>query len=189
VGLQAVFLLGVQFLWIRYVLPLLPLAVPWIAAGIVWSCKLAGRRALPVAFVVAMLLCGNAYPRVEAFDDFRQARDRALMDTGRWIGTRWSSNPEAGTRHPIIMGYGAVVPFYANGFLNYLPHTDDPELALLYVRWKAPDYIVIRASETAQGPYFAAWLRDGIPDSCAEPVHQQDERDGAIQVWEWRCQR
>jgi hypothetical protein len=80
------------------------------------------------------------------------------------------------------------VPFYADGFLNYLPYTDDAELALRYVRWKAPDYIVLRPSEAAQGPYFEEWLRDGIPDSCAVPVHQVNASEGPIQIWEWQCQ-
>jgi hypothetical protein len=188
-GLQAAFLLGIQFLWVRYVVPLLPLTIPWIAAGIMWaSRKLSSRLALPIGLVAAILLCGNAYPRVLAFEDFRQAQDRALKDVGLWIGDHWSSNHPTGGRHPIIMGYGAVVPFYANGFLNYLPHTDDTELALRYIRWKAPDYIVLGHSEVGQGPYFTSWLRDGIPDSCAEPVHQQDEPGGAIQIWAWRCE-
>ncbi|HEX4475150.1 MAG TPA: glycosyltransferase family 39 protein [Polyangiaceae bacterium] len=195
-AIQMSFLLGIMFLWDRYAFPLIPILIPWTSAGVVWVvARLVGlgRRGegadawvMPIATVIIGVTCLEALPSVAALEDFRQSTDRETKTEGQWIRDRWNERrPHAG--YPVIMGYGAVLPFYAGAVLSYLPYVDDQGTALRYVHWKAPDYIVIRAKEIGKGPYFKSWLEGGIPDPCAEPVRQVTEPTGPLRIWRWTC--
>jgi hypothetical protein len=195
---QIVFLFGVMFLWSRYAAPILPLVLPWFGGGLVWAAEKAGAaiqkrspRPLPrldlvLACSIAVLSSAAALRRVAGSPDFLQARSTALRAAGEWIRTSFAEHPSRRGR-PIIMGYSSAVPYYSGGTLSYLPHTEDQKLAAEYVRWVAPDYVVLRSLDVDRWPYSKAWFSEGVPDPCAQLVTQLEEPGGPMKIWRWRC--
>jgi hypothetical protein len=194
--LQAAFLLALQFLWPRFLFPLLPFLIPWAAVAVerVGSgIAAAGRRGLtlrsstpiatPASVAMAVILIVPLYARVAALGDLNQAGDWSVKEAGLWIRQQPRPDP-----HPlVVMGYGGAVPFYAGAVMSYLPYAEEAR-ALSHIDGKHPDYIVIRSSETRQGPYFERWLQQGIPSPCASPAHEVTSREGTLtRVWRWTC--
>ena len=135
-----------------------------------------------MSIVLVLTLTGSLYPAVAALGEFRQANDRSVKQVARWLQQDSGSD-----KRPIILGYGAAVPFHAGGILSFFPYADESR-ALRYIHGVKPDYIVVRSAEMHQAPYVEPWLRRGIGDECAQLVHEVNSPDGQVaRVWRWRC--
>jgi hypothetical protein len=193
--LQTVFLLALQFTWDRFLFPLLPLMTPWAASGIerlcsgaaVISCSLFSRVRPEIVFhlvsiVLVLTLTGSLYPAVASLGEFWQASDSSVKPTARWL-----QQDSRGSKRPIVIAYGAAVPFHAGAIMRNYPYADESR-ALRYIHGIKPDYIAVRSTEMHQAPYVEEWLRRGIADDCAQLVHEVTSTDGIVtRLWRWRC--
>jgi 4-amino-4-deoxy-L-arabinose transferase-like glycosyltransferase len=194
-------LLTVEYQFARYFFGLVPAAAPWVGAALVLLGGLVGRlseRALPdwsrarvsTAIGLAGVLCVAAWslPAIPHAHELNETRDATVKQTGKWIREQTRTFRESGKR-PLIMGLTSAIPYYADGLLTLLPYAE-PTRALAYIRRKAPDYIVLRASDRTNAPYVTEWLKQGIPESCAVPVFEARSSDSvAVRVWRWDCPR
>jgi hypothetical protein len=199
-ALQSAVPVGILYLWDRFAFPIIPHALPWVAAGLLKICSeglrwvdrrrgasetgAASRWTPAVSVLTAMSICGATVRRAGSLDDFTQAMDMGPKEAGLWIR---SQPHRAGRARPIVMGAGAIVPYYAGAVLAYLPAIDDETVSLRFVHWTSPDYIALRTRETSQEPYFSRWLEKGIPDDCADPVLRVQTDRGMVRVWRWHC--
>lgn len=196
-ALQCAVLLGIRFYFVRFVFPLLAMTLPWMASGldrlIVAALSLSAKfrshgsahLATAGALLLAAALCVSSHPRVAAASEFAESSDAPLKAGGSWIHVHPRVNERR--RRPVVMGYSAVLSFYADATLSYLPYTEDEARALRYVHWISPDYIVLRPEDVAQSPYIAHWLQSGVPDSCAHLAHTTPEDRGPLVIYEWTC--
>jgi hypothetical protein len=180
-----------MFLWDRYMYPLIPLWMPWLGAGYALLSEVVSRwiarpgvTAPVLGMAAIVLVSASEYGRAREHIDFAQAADAPLREVGTYLRSRASPDQKL-----LVMGFGAVIPYYADADLGYLPFTEDEQRALRYVHWREPDYLVIRESELNQGPYLSSWLTSGVPDACARPLRRQQSARGQIHIWKWDCRQ
>ena len=195
VALTLLILGSMHFIWTRFLLALLPIALIWAAKGAVslheWIHQILKRKepeannyrqilawALPIGLILLVILV--AARGILDFGEVTEARRAEAKSAGGWIA---SQSNETKTSWSV----GMVVPYYAGTVARLLPYSDSTT-ALAYLRKKAPDFIVLRGDEIQQRPYLSSWLQEGIPDPCARLVYRTGDRpDGAILVYEWSC--
>jgi MFS family permease len=191
-GLQFLFLFLLQYTFTRYFFPLLAVLIPLAAGGIalLWSVPALARRPAVAASAcggVACLIALASYSDTRQVGELLQSADRVASEAGEWMKTEYAKGDRARAR-PVVMGYGLVTTYYAEGDFGYMPYADEA-LALRYIHKLAPDFLVVRSSELRQAPYFGPWLERGIEDECASPGFETTSPSGeVIKVWRWRCQ-
>jgi 4-amino-4-deoxy-L-arabinose transferase-like glycosyltransferase len=133
---------------VRYLVPVLPILLGWVAKGILelesWSTRTAanlgirfpgGRRSASVAvlaLLIASRLASLTYPgRVSPWQDLPLEHKTA----GLWIR-------DHGPREPLIMAAGPWAAYYAGGRHLYLPQEARPTV-LDYARRERIDYLII----------------------------------------------
>jgi 4-amino-4-deoxy-L-arabinose transferase-like glycosyltransferase len=195
-GLQAAVPLGVLFLWPRYVYPVLPFAIPWVASGAAWAGDLVlrwlrpalsdharGRWVVAACLLAVLAVSVRVTTAVAWLDDFSQSNDSPARDAGLWL----REQPRASDRgRPLIMVTRSAIVHYAGGTLTYLPYTRDVSRALRYIHWKRPDFIAV-SSRYLLAPYLEQWMKHGIPDACAIPLRRFGSEGSEVRVWRWNC--
>jgi 4-amino-4-deoxy-L-arabinose transferase-like glycosyltransferase len=192
-------ILSVRFFsWSRYIYPFTFFALPWAAAGVsalvagagklcsMWSgsIRLQMLAKLCLTFALTAAVCVNSlsarYSLV--FRESHMPQAVQLKTAGLWIR-------EQGQVLPIVMGFSAVVPFYARGTLAYLPWATEESHALRYVHARNPHFIVLRTGDSQFAPYIEQWLGHGIPDPCAREVQRLSdaESDEQLITYRWTC--
>ncbi len=186
-------LLSVQFLYPRFLYPLLPVLIIWASRGISelsrWTAGtvagVGGGRRQRSAFAAAtrwgtggallFIVLVGAWPE----PDMTQGRpaQRPIRDAGEWLN-RAHPGPKR------IMDSTGVIAFYARAALLYLPYADSA-LALSYIESKQPDFIVVR-SAVLNRPYLQQWAGSGIPDDRAELIYRyHDAVVGSVLIYRW----
>jgi hypothetical protein len=194
-GVQSLALLSLEYRFQRFVFPILPLFLPWAAAGAERLGYAVSRSTLSLVRVpftarvlsslvytgLAVFMLIVAYPATMEVGELSQARERHLKQAGEWI--RVNSERD----QPRVAAYGTVIAYYANGSLSNLPFAPQP-LALKYLHRNRPDFIVVRSDDVRQTPYAADWLNRGIPDRCAVPgTTVLGEGGVVVKIWHWKC--
>ena len=192
-GLQISTLLLLEFRFERYLFPILPLLLPWAAAGIERLSYVASRlaqrfvsgararHAIGIAIGVGLIVQLQLIAFPATVVELDESRDVHLRHAGNWIKENFD-HP-----NPTIATNGTVVPYYAHGTLHYLPFAPEP-LALRYLHTIRPNFVVVVSTDKRQAPYIADWLQRGIPDRCAVPATVVRGPDGeVVNVWRWSC--
>jgi len=192
------FILGsMHFIWDRFLFPIVPFLVLWAAHGAVvlyewvdgffirkvpWAKRYGQGLALTVTVIGVLLLVVASARGVAHLGEITESRAVELKAAGLWIASH-------NNREETVMTVGMVVPFYAGATARLLPYTDSVSV-LAYLHKKDPNFVVLRRDESSQRPYLAAWLQNGIPDSCAHLVQRLGEPlEREILVYEWNCHR
>jgi 4-amino-4-deoxy-L-arabinose transferase-like glycosyltransferase len=192
-------LLLVEFHFDRYFFPLVPMMIPWTAAGLdvliglgsrmlsaIGSTETRARTAMAAAALAAIVICAKAYPPARQVYDLHASQDEAVKLLGQWIRQE-AIKIDSSRERPIVMASSSLVPFYSGGVLALLPYGDLKDV-LEYIHRKAPDFIVLEASQRNWMPYTLDWIEKGIPDPCAVLLKQvESPMSGVKQVWRWTC--
>ena len=196
IGLQGATLLAVEHHFARYFFPLVPLLIPWAAAGInsLFGMLLrwlpATKRALATAVAGLLAVTAvtvSAYPAARLTHELAETRDDSAIQAGRWIWQDWGNGSDREER-PLLMTYSAAITFYADAATNAIPPYATPERALEYIKRKSPDYIALQSSNHFWSPYAVTWVEEGIPHDCAVPVFEaRSSIDVVVRVWRWEC--
>lgn len=187
------------FMWDRYIYPFTYFMLIWASVGIAWLVEITGRLAGRVTASVTPQLCARSLVlaglvgAVIAIGVQARYSPMFFQSHDDWALTL----KEAGQRirdqshgRPMVMGISAVTPFYAGGFLTYLPWLPEHggRDALAFIHGRNPDFIVLRTAEQWAAPYTAEWLREGIPDDCATELFRLPESASEFMVaYEWTC--
>jgi 4-amino-4-deoxy-L-arabinose transferase-like glycosyltransferase len=191
-------LLGQHIIELRFVLPVLPFLLVWISNGLSaawrWSEARVSQRlandtwvapslATVVTAGLAALCLLPASREWEHGGGFRTGESAAAYskEAGLWLA-RVDDPPRA------VMSDGNEEPYYSGSFSMRFPYTTE-QLALEYIRAKAPNYIVL-VRETARTPaYYTEWLAHGIPAPEAVEVHKIGPAGapGAV-IYAWHSQ-
>jgi len=184
-------LLGVHFINSRYLLPLVPLSLLWVAQGIDgaarWGVGTAGRCGLPTrrvhtaihcVLIVAVVLLAAWGLRWGSLQD-QNPRTLLLKDVRAWLG-EYHPGPKR------VMTDDIRIPYYSGGTFLQMPYAD-AALALRYVHQKHPDFIVLVGGEPYLAPYLEQWLREGIPDRAAKLIYRAGPASPAVvMIYEWQ---
>lgn len=175
-------LLTLDWIWARYLLPLLPALVLFAAAGLAWI----DRRSRALAVAAGVLVVAVSARGTARLFEIGQARDIDVRVAGEWIRNDYPEAVPSLTR-PRIMGIRLAPVHYAQGELLYLPWGDE-SAALRYIHEVAPDYVMLRETERGAAPFAEKWLTLGVSDPCAERV-SLPAAAAPYHVWRWTCTR
>jgi 4-amino-4-deoxy-L-arabinose transferase-like glycosyltransferase len=172
----------VYHFWPRYAFGFTPVLAVWAGHGLdVIARRLRLRAPAPAAVAaialvfVALLAAMPAWYRDEV-NDASPLTERAA---GNWMAAHDSAPGR-------ILAVSDQSVYYAHGTWSMLPYVPRTDLALAYVRLKAPRYLVLDRYETDERPYVATWLADGIPDPHAQLVHViGDPRHPDAEIYRW----
>jgi hypothetical protein len=189
---QVTVLLGLPIISARYLFPIVPIAVLWIAQGIDVGARwgrgtarhggLAARArawvdaGVRAALMLAVLLITLWTLRWGSL----QADDPGALVL-RSVGT-WLQDYQPGAKR--IMTVEPQIPYYAGGTFLPLPYADGA-VALRYIQAKHPDFIVLTEQSSGVTPYLAQWLAFGIPDRAARLVYRAGPDESAAVIYEW----
>lgn len=195
VAVNIALLLGMRFIWSRYLVPLVPFLILWSANGIgqsvaaatVWlrRSRLRLHGSTVPTLLQALLVMTIVVPAVKpAWQCTAAIQHPYEKEAGEWILAYDSAQPTARR----IMGVGGSVPYYARGTMLYPPYTD-ARSALAYIHKKSPDYIVLRPEEASLVTNVKRWLREGIPDRCAQKIHTISAvpYPWPVTIYKWAC--
>jgi 4-amino-4-deoxy-L-arabinose transferase-like glycosyltransferase len=175
---------------VRYLVPVLPILLGWVAKGILelesWSTRTAsklgvrfpgGRRSASVAVLVLLIasrLASLTYPgRVSPWQDLPLEQRIA----GLWIRDR-------GPREPLIMAAGPWAAYYADGRHLYLPQ-ETPPTVLDYARRKGIDYLIVDERSRSRYPSLMSLLDSReLPLGLRVAYENRDELGYALRVFE-----
>lgn len=181
-ALTVMALLTLEWIWPRYLFPLLPAGLLWAAAGFE-RIAAASRTA---AFLLAAFILASAGRRLPRLHDISQTRQQDLRATGEWIRADFRQSSASPWR-PRVLAFRTAIAHYARGELVY-PGWGDEVRALKYVHAVSPDYLVLRHDETASLPYGEKWFEGEIADACAQEVTTLSADAAAhYRVWRWTC--
>ncbi len=172
--------LGLHYVALRYLLPLLPLSLVWVSGGVDeaarWGLASArrgtalGRRAarwldpgIRGVLILAVLLLAALGVRWGSLQD-EGPRAHLWKDVGTWLG-----NYRPGPKR--VMTVATEIPYYSGGLSFGMPYAD-ASLALRYVHSKRPDFIVLVREEHYRAPYLKQWLEEAIPDPAATLIYR-----------------
>lgn len=190
---QVALLLGLHVVNARYLFPIVPISLLWIAQGIDVGARwgrgtarrgglgLQGRAwvdtAVRVTLIVAVLVLVLWTMR---WGSLERADPGALVL--RSVGA-WLQDYHPGPKR--VMSVEPQIPYYAAGTFLPLPYADG-SMALRYIRTKHPDFVVLTEESSGVTPYIADWLASGIPDPAARLVYRTGrERGPLVLVYEW----
>lgn len=194
-GLMALFsasyfvvLLTVQFRWTRYLFPFALFALPWAAVGaatvLAWLRPWISRHVVARVAAVAAMVSLVAVPSTigaARLGEFTQLRDSELRSAGRWLATQSPGEK-------LIAGISAVLPYYADARLVYLPWAEESR-ALAFLRKVGPDFVAVRTHDEAQAPYLADWKSRGLDYECVgEPSSSFPGPAGTLSIYRWTCE-
>jgi 4-amino-4-deoxy-L-arabinose transferase-like glycosyltransferase len=180
----------------RYYFVLLPFLLIWASNGLIevglWTkassaavgWKLVARPVLSRCIIPGLIgLSIIIYPVKPARAFFTPGfSSRIEKDVGLWIKRQQD--------HPVRimdLAYGLVLAFHANAQHVQFPYCDGA-LALRFLDSAEVDYVILRrGGDFTQ--YYEDWLRRGIPDPRAEPVHVSPDADNKYVVYRWRRPR
>ena len=187
-------LLAAHGVLLRFVVPLAPFLVIWVAKGIdeaglwieetVQRCTGNGFRLATrvgtgarAAVILVLLLISMRGLSWGGFRD--EIPDRlSLKQAGMWL-EQYKPGPKR------IMSATTEVPFYAGGSLLLFPYAQAP-LALEYVHAKEPDFLVLTIADESVGAYLREWYQHGIPDSSARLIYRAGQSSGhEVVIYEW----
>jgi hypothetical protein len=189
-------LLSIQFFQPRYAWVLLPFMVLWAAAGLDWVSRTLGHRlgglrfrlSAPIitatvggALATSVLLLAGRSALVQPYDEWGESKLGAqqVKTAGLWLATQ----APAGMR---IMDAASAIPYYARADGLALPYASK-DLALRYIDYKAPDYVVLRGALGTQRPYLTEWVENGIPQHDAQLVYDTGGATGErIRIYKWK---
>ena len=190
---QVALVLGLHVVNARYLFPIVPISLLWIAQGIDvaarWGRGTARRgglgargrarvdTAVRVTLIVAVLLLVLWTMR---WGSLQRDDPGALVlrSAGAWL-----DDHRPGPKR--VMSVEPQIPYYAAGTFLPLPYADG-SVALRYIRAKHPDFIVLTAESSAVTPYIADWLAFGIPDLAARRVYRVgSDRTPLALIYEW----
>jgi hypothetical protein len=175
---------------VRYLVPVLPILLGWVAKGILelgsWSTRTAanlrirvpgGRHAASVAvlaLLIATRLASLTYPaRVSPWQDLPLEQKIA----GLWIR-------DHGPRAPLIMAAGPWAAYYAGGRHLYLPQEELPTV-LDYARSRRIDYLIVDRRSRSRYPSLMSLLDDReTPSGLRLAYEGRDGPDYALRVFE-----
>jgi 4-amino-4-deoxy-L-arabinose transferase-like glycosyltransferase len=199
-GLQLLILMSVRFLGGRFLWGMAPLLVIWAAVGIrslsglVFErisrrVRLHGMSTTLVAAALIGTVVLISLRGVWRAADIAMERDRLAAQAGSWIYEDFEQN-HADDRQPVVMAFGGVITYYARGIVKFYPYADE-EQALRYIHEHSPQYLILRGREVTAGPpYVGKWLKEGIPDPCAEVMRKAwTPNKEPLTIWRWNCGR
>jgi len=187
--------LGLHYVNLRYMFPLLLILLLWIAKGVDevawWSLGTArrafsghgwagprlatGTRCVVIIGILLLALWGMRWGPLQD----QGPEERLLRDVGTWLADYRSGPKRIMTIHPEIA-------YYSGATWLPLPYAESP-LSLQYVRQKRPDFVVLTGMGRA--PYLAQWLKEGIPADPARLIHRVGQAGpDAVAIYEWRAQ-
>jgi hypothetical protein len=189
--LHVAILLGMPFVDLRFLLPLLPFLIIWTARGISefadWvraSAQQMGALRRPTInwlgiVAVCILIAGFDLLAVRASParSRSDAHELALRDAGQWISAHVGRDRRIMTTFP-------EVAYYAGGVLLPLPEAEEP-LAIKYARLKAPDLLVV-AHETERAGYQENWFSAAPSDATLLRTVGSGSAQVAIYQWNGR---
>jgi len=171
-------LLSVQHFWQRYAFPFLPFLILWASNGIAeiseWaedttrsiSCMRLGRskliRIASQCAVSTMLLVFATSGMAEEVGMFHGGKSH-IKEAGLWL-RNYLPGPKT------VMDVGGVIPYYAGGSWVALPYAES-SLALKYIAYKRPQFIVLSRGGSGITPYMDEWIGNGIPDKNAKLIY------------------
>jgi 4-amino-4-deoxy-L-arabinose transferase-like glycosyltransferase len=189
-----VLLLGLHFINVRYLFPLVPLSLLWIAQGIdgaarwgVGTARLGtarwrlpapwfdtGIRCVLVGAVLLLALWGVRWASLRDVSP----ETLLLRDVGTWLGDH-TPGPKR------VMSVDPLIPCYSGGTFLPMPYAEASD-ALRYVHTKHPDFIVLIREERYVAPYLKQWLEEGIPDRSAKLIYRAGPASpAAVVIYEW----
>jgi 4-amino-4-deoxy-L-arabinose transferase-like glycosyltransferase len=172
----------VYHFWPRYAFGFTPIVAVWAGHGLdVVARRLRARAPAPAAVaavaIVFLTLLGTmrGWYRDEV-NDYTPLTERAI---GMWLAANDSSPGR-------ILTVSDQSVYYANGTWSMLPYVPRADLAIAYVRQKAPRYLVLDRDQAPERPYVNAWLAGGVPDPHARLVHTiGDARHPDAAIYQW----
>jgi len=193
---------SILFLWVtsssaefRYVFPLVPLGVLWVAKGAVelgqWSrglvCSLRlrclptpTRMGMVVEGMLLLLTCAIALGSTQGDWLFR-SEQRENLDIKE--ASLWLRNYSLGPKR--IVCHATVPTYYAQGTLIGLPYAASAQ-ALRYIDSKNADFILLDAQYVGHFPAVADWIKNGIPDKRARLIYELGtDPTRKIQIYRW----
>jgi hypothetical protein len=194
--------LSVLFLWLtsssaefRYVFPLVPLGILWVAKGIEelahWSAESCisldlvkwgsrGRARLLVESVVLLSIFGISLRSISQ-DWLFHSEEKENLDIK--AASLWLKNLNPGSKR--IASFATIPTYYAQGTLVGLPYAPSG-LALHYLADQKIDYIVLDAQFGGNFPEVSEWLKDRIPDARAKLIYESSTGPGhEIAIYHW----
>ncbi len=166
----------------RYLLPLAPVLLGWLAHGLVnfrdwlaaqlpFNGRLRGlltARPLLLPVLCALALSFYLAPALALFTDAQAGNDAWLprgaefQQAGRWI----KQQQGAGRR---IISTDLRVPFYAEGERIQLPPKTTPEGLTALIAQERADFVVLTGRDIKETPELAQFLNEGMnPSGCAQ---------------------
>jgi 4-amino-4-deoxy-L-arabinose transferase-like glycosyltransferase len=183
-------LLGMPFLSLRFLMPLLPFVIVWTSKGIEDTGRWAVATARPVcqgrlavgfgvgargSLIAACLLLG-----ILGETSFR---DESPYELYVKEASEWIAHNKPGPKR--VMAVSNEVSYYAGGQALVFPYAPAP-LAVDYVHAKDPDFLVLTRKAMQSRPYYREWFEHGIPDPAARLVYRAGPAtDPEVLVYEW----
>jgi 4-amino-4-deoxy-L-arabinose transferase-like glycosyltransferase len=172
----------------RYIVPLLPFLIIWGAGGIdtlyEWARGVAASRRMPfpnlqqIGIAVMCVMCAVFLLSGLGVFGKRVSRDITQQEAGLWL-----SRNAAGPRS--VMDNGTITPYYAQGTWVPFPYADSA-LALRYIEYKRPSFIVLIGAQRNLRPYLQDWITSGIPHPKATLVYRSGETpDQTVAIYAW----
>ena len=173
----------------RYLVPVLPILLGWVAKGILevesWSARTAanlrirlpgGRRGASVAVLAVLIvsrLASLAYPwRVSPWEDLPLEQKIA----GLWIR-------DHGPRSALIMASGPWAAYYADGRHWYLPEETLPTV-LDYARRENIDYLIVDERSHPERSLLALLDSREMPPGLRLAYENRDDPRHQLRVFE-----
>lgn len=194
--------LSVLFFWItsssaefRYVFPLVPLGVLWVAKGaeefgqwsrgLVFSLKLgnmpsARRTAMLVECALLLLSSAIALQSTQSnwLFSIEQRENLDIKEASLWL-RNFAPGPKK------IACFATVPSYYAQGTLIGLPYAESLQ-ALRYLDHNNVDYVVLDAQYASNFPEVPGWMKNHIPDQRAQLIYELGTDPGRkIQIYRW----
>jgi hypothetical protein len=194
--------LSVLFFWVtsssaefRYVFPLVPLGVLWVAKGAEelgqWSRGVvssfrqvslpASRRTVMIVESILLLLSSAMALHSTQSNWLFRIEQRENLDIKE--ASLWLRNFAPGPKK--IACFATVPSYYAQGTLIGLPYAESSE-ALRYMDTNNVDFIVLDAQYSINFPEIPDWIKSRIPDERAQLIYELGtDPSRKIQIYRW----
>jgi 4-amino-4-deoxy-L-arabinose transferase-like glycosyltransferase len=172
----------VYHFWPRYAFGFTPVLAVWAAHGLDVVARRV-RAPAPAAVAAVAVVFVTLLGAMRGW--FRDEVNDVLPLTERAAGIWMAAYDGAPGR---ILAVSDQSVYYAHGTWSMLPYVPRADLAIAYVRLKAPRYLVLDRYEADERPYVAAWLAGGVPDAHAQLVHTiGDPRHPDAAIYRWNA--